>query len=245
MSRRLVLITRPAEDSGPLVVALGSMGYGTLLAPMLDISLIVPPPKIPLSGVQAFLITSANGARVLAAALKGGRDLRVFAVGEASAEVTRALGFTAVEAAGGDVVALAALVAARCDPTAGRLIHAAGSVVARDLQAMLETKGFAVERVVFYDAAPARALPSNVATALKGGRLDAVLFFSPRTAKTFVTLTKEFGCAAAATGLTAVCLSAAVAEAAQALQWRRVVIAARPVQAALIEALAGVLSNQS
>ncbi len=244
MSRPCVLITRPAADSVRLVAALDSLGFEALLAPLLDVKFITPAPVIATAGVQAFLITSANGARALAAALKNDRDVPVFAVGEASAKAMRALGFTKVEAAGGDVVALAALVAARCDPHAGRLVHAAGSVVARDLQAMLDAKGFSVERVVLYEAAPTYALPSRIVTSLLEGRLDAILLFSPRTAATFVTLATQAGCAEATSGVVAVCLSEAVAQAAGALKWRQVVVAARPEQTALIEALAGILASE-
>ncbi len=248
MSRPLVLVTRPAEEAERLVGALDAIGCGSLLAPMLEVTLVTPPPVVPLAGVQAFLITSANGARALAAALgpaPRGREIPVFAVGEASAAASRHLGFTSVNAAGGDVATLAALVAQRCDPKLGRLVHAAGSVVARDLQGMLEGRGFAVERIVLYDAVPARRLAPEIAAALGGGRLDAVLFFSPRTAETFVTLARQAGCAGAAVGLAAICLSAAVAQAAQALPWRRIVVASRPDQDALVQALAVVLANQT
>ncbi len=248
MSRPLVLVTRPAEEAERLVVALDGIGCGALLAPMLEIAVVTPSPVVPTAGVQAYLITSANGARALAAALgpaPRGRDIPVYAVGEASAAASRHLGFTAVEAAGGDVAALATLIDEHCDPKFGRLVHAAGSVVARDLQGMLEVKGFAVDRIVLYDAVPARGLVPEIAAALGGGRLHAVLFFSPRTAETFVTLAKQAGCAGAAVGLAAVCLSASVAQVAQALPWRRIVVANRADQSALIEALASVLADQS
>lgn len=248
MSRPLVLVTRPAEEAKRLVGALAEIGCDALLAPMLEVSLVTPSPVVPTAGVQAFLVTSANGARALAAALGPapyGREIPVFAVGEASAAATRNLGFGSVEVGGGDVAALAALVAERCHPKLGRLVHAAGSVVARDLKGTLEARGFTVERIVLYDATPARALSPDIAAALGGGRLAAVLFFSPRTAETFVTLAKQAGCAGAAVGLAAVCLSAAVAQTAQSLPWRRIVVAARPEQGALIEALAGVLVDQT
>jgi uroporphyrinogen-III synthase len=248
MSRPRVLVTRPADEAERLIVALDGIGCDTLLAPMLEVSLVTPSPAVPTAGVQAFLVTSANGARALAAALgpvPRGRGIPVFAVGEASAAATRDLGFVSVEAAGGDVAALAALVAERCVPRLGRLVHAAGSVVARDLRGVLEAKGFTVERIVLYEAVPARALSPEIAATVGGGRLDAILFFSPRTAETFVTLAIQAGCAGAVVGLAAVCLSAAVAQAAQALPWRRIVVAARPDQTALVESLAGVLADKT
>ena len=72
---------------------------------------------------------------------------------------------------------------------------------------------------------------------IRTGRLDAVLFFSPRTAKTFVTLAHAADIADACRGVRAVCLSPAVANAAQALPWRDVHTAERPERSALLRTL--------
>lgn len=242
MPRPRIVVTRPAEEAERLVPALEALGCDAVLAPMLEIRAL-PSAPIGLAGVRAILITSANGARALCAALAASarRDLPVLAVGEASAAAARKVGFTNVESADGDVEALIALVRTRCTPAGGCLLHAAGSVVAGDLKGALEAAGFAVERRVLYEAQAVTALGPGLAAALDDPRTAAVLFFSPRTAETFVTLVRDSKRAGAVARLDAICLSAAVARVAGALSWRRVVVAARPEQAALIEALAGAL----
>ena len=74
---------------------------------------------------------------------------------------------------------------------------------------------------------------------LGAGSLDMVLFFSPRAAQTFVILTEQAGLAAACGGLSAICLSPAVADAAigggSGPAWRVVRTAQRPDMAALLE----------
>ncbi|MGD9537665.1 MAG: uroporphyrinogen-III synthase [Alphaproteobacteria bacterium] len=248
MSKPLVIVTRPEEDAPPLVAALDAIGCDALLAPMIEIAPVEPAPVVALDGVQAFLITSANGVRALAAALgppPSGRGIAVLAVGEASAAAAKQAEFAVVEAAGGDVEALAALVAQRCNPAHGRLVHAAGRTVAGDLKGTLEAKGFTVERLVLYDAVPVAALPAEAADALHDERCFGVLFFSPRTAETFVTLAKQAGLGDAAPHLAALCLSEAVAKAARALDWQRVVVARRPEQAALVEALRDALKAEA
>ena len=241
MSRPIVIVTRPAEEAERLIPALDALGCDAVLAPMLEI-VLHPPQPIALEGVQAILITSANGARALAASLAAGegREIPVLAVGEASATATCALGFHRVESAGGDVDALIALVAQRCTPAGGRLLHASGSVVAGDLKGRLEAMGHKVERHVLYDAKAVTHLDASLRAALAGPRTRAVLFFSPRTAETFVTLV---GAVASVERLDAVCLSEAVARIARRLAWRRVEVAARPEQAALMDALARTLSE--
>ncbi|MEE8274408.1 MAG: uroporphyrinogen-III synthase, partial [Alphaproteobacteria bacterium] len=96
-----VLITRPREDAEALAEALAVRGVEALVEPLLE---IVPlnPGDFDLAGVQAALLTSANGARALAAAT-GSRDVPVLAVGEATAAAARAAGFAEVAVAGGDV----------------------------------------------------------------------------------------------------------------------------------------------
>lgn len=226
-----LLLTRPESESQALRERLQALGHRVDTAPMLairqkhDVSL-------PLDGVCALLFTSANGVRAFTEATPR-RDFTVYAVGPASALAARAAGFTQVEAAGGDVDLLAQLVRARHAPAAGALLHAAGSARAGDLQTMLRQGGYDVRRVVLYDAETAIALPASVATQFAGKAYDGVLFFSPRTAATFVTLVEQAGITAGATAAVAYCLSANVAREAAALPWRAVQTAASPSEADL------------
>jgi uroporphyrinogen-III synthase len=235
------LVTRPEEDAAPLAAALAERGVEVTVEPLLSIRPI-PDAPADLQGVQALLFTSANGARSLAALaatrdLPGWRELPAFAVGDASAAAAREAGFARVESAGGDVAALARLVIDRLDPKQGALLHAAGSAVAGDLGGLLGAAGFTVRREMLYEAKPAEQLSPATVTALTDRGFDLVLFFSPRTAATFVTLARAAGegvvegCAAAA----AVCLSPAVATAAGELPWREVQTAARAELPALLD----------
>jgi uroporphyrinogen-III synthase len=226
------LVTRPAEDAGPVAAALAERGHEAVLAPLLE---IVPEagPAPDLGGVQAILLTSANGARMLARRTAR-RDLPVLAVGDATARAARQAGFAGVESAGGDVADLAALARARLDPVAGPLLHAAGSKMAGDLAGAMETAGFAVRRSVLYRAEPAEALPEPAVRALAGGGLSGVLFFSPRTAAVFARLVRRAGLIDGLARLYALCLSAAVARQIDEPAWAGVRIAERPETSALL-----------
>jgi len=235
MSR--VLITRPWEDAEPLARRLAAQGHEILIEPMLEIvPRDGPPPD--LNGVQALLFTSANGVRAFAR-IHGGRDLPVFAVGDATAGTAREVGFATVASAGGDVQALAVLVADRCAASDGPLLHVAASARAGDLSGALERRGFAVRRAVLYDARPATGLTEAATGALVGGRVDAVLLFSPRTARALVDLLTGAGLRDVCRPVVAACLSEAVAAAADGgeVRWRALRVAARPDQDALIALL--------
>jgi uroporphyrinogen-III synthase len=226
------LITRPWEDAQGLAELLGGLGIECVIEPLLTI-VPVKDAKIDFTGVQAVLLTSANGARALAAAdahksAGAWRDLGVFAVGEATANGARAAGCRRVESAGGDIDALAKLVAERLDPAGGALLHIAGTHVAGDLAGLLAKSGFTVRRAVIYEARKADCISPELIAMIEAGGIDMALFFSPRTAKSFVTLALEAGVAPACEGVAALCLSAAVARQAGAIAWYEVRVAPSP-----------------
>ena len=134
MSGPRLLLTRPRPDSLALAHRLKAHGVEALIEPMMTMRLDNTA-RLDLSGAQAILLTSANGARALAAAAPGpeARRLPVLAVGPATAQEARDAGFESVSTAEGDVDALAALAAARLRPDAGRLVHVAGRVSTGDL----------------------------------------------------------------------------------------------------------------
>lgn len=241
------LVTRPAEDAAPLVRALAGRGIEALLAPMLSIA---PVPDAPrrladlLVGAQAVLFTSANGVRAFAAA-SARRELPVFAVGDASAAAARIANFRTVASAGGDVADLAELVAGRLAPQGGALVHAAGTTVAGDLAGSLGALGFTVRRAPIYEAWPTAALEPEAAAALRRGEAVLALFFSPRTAATFVRVATAAGVVECCRAMAALALSPAVAAALAALSWRAVRVAATPSQQDILAALDGYLAEQA
>lgn len=228
-------VTRPAEDASDLASTLGSRGYAVIVEPLLVIEHHAGPP-LDLADVQALLATSANGVRALAVRSPE-RGLPLLAVGDATARAARSAGFVRVESASGDVVALAELVKRRLDPVRGVVLHAASSEVAGDLAGMLAAAGFACRRAVLYEARAAQSLSEGLATRIRAGAVDGVLVFSPRTAGTLVRVLAADGLASAAAGMSVYCLSGNVAGAARALPWRRIVTAAEPTQAALLDAI--------
>lgn len=228
-----VLVTRPDEDAQSLMAALEALGHETVAAPLLSIRHL-PDVKIPDADYRALLVTSANGIRALGDRASRLLSTKLFAVGEASAEAARAAGFADVEAADGDVVSLSALVARRLAPEGRPLLHIAGSVIAGDLKADLEAKGFSVTRAVLYDAVTPSRLPEAARAALKAGLVDGVLLYSPRTAKTFAHLVLNEGMEGSLSSVTAFCLSQAVADALTGLCFGSIRVAETPDQLSLL-----------
>jgi uroporphyrinogen-III synthase len=236
-----VLVTRPREDAEALAVRLGLLGFEAVIEPMIEVR-FADGAAIDSEGAQAVVFTSANGVRALKNARGGStlsRMLPVFAVGAATAAAARAAGFRDVIEGQGSVEELARTIVARCPPSAGSVIHICGSIVARDLAALLAPSGIRLIRAVLYESIQATQLQPETRALLASGKIAAALFFSPRTAQAFVNLVNKAGLAASMGSVTALALSPAVAEVLR-LPFARVTAAARPTADALLEALAEV-----
>jgi uroporphyrinogen-III synthase len=231
-----VLVTRPRPDAEKTAAALRNRGHVAVLAPLLDVQ-FRDDPEIAFDGVQAVLLTSANGARALARRTAR-RDVPVFAVGAQTAEAARQTGFANVRSADGDARALADAVPRWAKAEDGALLHASGAQTAGNLAARLRASGFTVRAQTLYDVVPAARLPAAAADALASGDLESVMFFSPRSARIFSDLVGKAGLGHACGQLVAFCISEACAQALGDLPFRAIWVAARPDQDALLD-LAG------
>ena len=221
-----ILVTRPVEDGEEIAARLHAMGHEALLAPLLTLEFI-DGPEPDFTGVQAILASSANGIRALVQR-SARRDLPVFAVGPQTTEEARNAGFATVKNADGDAKTLAQAAARWTTPDKGALLHVCGEEAPGTLADDLTARSFTVRRAVLYRMAAATDLPAEIQAALP--TLDAVLFFSPRTAKIFV----ELAHARMPRQLMALCISPATAAVLEGENFAEIRIAARPNQAELL-----------
>ena len=149
-----VLITRPRDQALELADRLAARGDTALIEPLLTIARIAG--VVPqLEGVQALVLTSTNAAPALG---PWAGQLPLFAVGAATAGAARRTGCATVIAAAGSGADLAHLIAQRCRPENGALLHLSGADVRPELGEELAAAGFALRRQVVYEARPAPAL---------------------------------------------------------------------------------------
>jgi uroporphyrinogen-III synthase len=236
--RRLnVLVTRPRGEAEAFAKTLAARGHDAVLAPLLDI-VLDETARVDLGGVRAVMFTSANGVRAWAK-LGAPCESEAFCVGDATAQAARDAGFPLVHSAGGDAAALAALLRSKLSPADGALLHAAGSALAGDLAGDLDKDGYEVRRVQLYRQDVATTLPFAAVQALRDGKIDAVAFFSPRTAETFVRLAKSADLLGTLAATHAVGLSQATLDVAreEGAAWKSERAASHPTEPALLDAL--------
>lgn len=183
--RQRIWITRTQPGADATAERVRAMGHEAIIAPLLSVHR-VDNVEINLKGVAALAFTSANGVRAFAEQC-GERELRVFAVGAATAQAARAAGFHTVLSADGDVEALAEGIAARRSQMRGAVLHPGGAEPAGDLAGALEKHGVEARRAILYETGPVKLSDADAEMLV---RVDAALLHSPRAAKVLATVLK-------------------------------------------------------
>lgn len=229
----LVIVTRPRAQSERTAELLRKAGHRAIIDPVLEITPL-PLPPLPAAKLAALAITSANAAHALAALPT---HLPVFAVGGATAAAVERTCGRAPQVAQGDGRALGRLIEATLPPTAGEIVHLAGRHVRDGLGELLTASGYVYRRLTVYEASPTCGMAPETVEALRRSRVDAVLLYSPRTARLWAAKVRSSGLARSLGRVVAVCLSPAVAAELQGLDLAGIRVAPAPDQAALLRCL--------
>ena len=210
-----LLFTRP-EDPGQ-TARLTAAGWQVTVWPMLETTAVDPDRAIAkLAGYKdgdALILTSQRVLEVLGQYLTPDlcRPWTVFCVGGSTAAAARAAGFGDVFEAEASSDSLVALIAEQAPlHNIRHLLHLCSPDRAIDLTAALDKIGLWLTRHVAYQADLATQFSATVSDLLAQNKIDAVTFFSARTAA-------HFGALLAAQGSpwpkTAYCLSERIAAA--------------------------------
>jgi uroporphyrinogen-III synthase len=227
-----MLVTRPEPDAGETAARLEALGIETLVVPLLERAALHT--ALPAAHqLAALALTSANALRALEerGALKAFRSLPVFAVGEHTAAAASDAGFRRVTVAGGTLSHLAAEIEA--SGIRGPVFYPAARHQSGDLAAAL--KAFGVETVVarVYEMRARATLPAETLAALGTDAIGAALFYSRRTAETFVALAGTLA-PAARRSFGVLCLAEPVAAPLLAVGFSRVALADAPNEDAMM-----------
>ncbi len=224
---RRVWITRAQPGAARTAARLAALGYEPVVAPLLAIrplpDALAQAPAF--ATVAALAFTSPNGVEAFAALTPELRDRPVFAVGDATAEAAREVGFTDARSAAGDIHALAALIAD--SPIHGLILVPGAREPAGDLPALLPDH--AVRRLPVYAAEETdAAAPAD---------FDAVLLHSPRAARALAAALATVLTPDAAANRLAVCISTAAAAPLTAFSFAEIRTADAPDENSVLTAL--------
>ena len=218
-----VWITRTQPGAEATARRVQEMGWTPVVAPLLEVRPISgamlksPTP----SGLAGVALTSPNTITTIAKDLAAYNGLPFFAVGDATAEAARAAGLTNVTSAGGDIHALARLIASKLSK--GTVFAPGALEPAGDLPALLPEHSV-IRLPVYETLAVTPAVPED---------LSAVLVHSPRAARILANLLPP----EIATNLLAVTISAAAKAPLEALDFKKIAIAPTPDEEGVLRTL--------
>lgn len=191
LAGRIVLVTRPPDQSAELVRLLRRAGAAPIAAPSIEIA---PARSAALTralrdlseGRYAWIaLTSRSTVEMLASRVHP-RDVRarVATIGEGTTDAFRRWARRGPDLTP-DTFTTAAL--ARAFPRGeGRVLCARADIAPAGLEEALTAKGWNPERVDAYRTRMARSLPTETQAALRDGRIDAITFTSASTVRGFV-----------------------------------------------------------
>jgi uroporphyrinogen-III synthase len=225
-----MLVTRPEPDASETALKLSALGIEPVVEPLLryeTLTTTLPDPK----GFAALVLTSANALRALEqrGVIAIYRHLKTYTVGDRTAAAARKLGFADVVSAEGDARDLVALLAEA--GLAGPVLYPAARERSANLGKALARHGVMVITTEIYGMAPANALTAPARAAIELGQIAAALFFSRRTAETFIDLTTEV---AGRKELSLLCLSETVAAPFVKAHFGRVNLSDHPSEEAML-----------
>lgn len=206
-----MLVTRPEPEASETAARLRALGIVPVLCPLL-VHQTLPANRPEAKGFAAMAVTSANALRALAerGVLDQYRSMRLYTVGDRTAQVARDLGFEDVRSAGGKLADLAEMLAHA--GLKGPVFYPAARDQAGDLAKSLAPYGVMVITTQVYAMNPIPALPEAILAQMRSGNIEAALFYSRRTAATFAGLVRDHLDRARRTHLGVLCLSETVAE---------------------------------
>ena len=242
---KTIVITRPIGDEIILRDELLERGYHVIHEPLteifLDHNVRIEVEHALLDEPDAVIITSKHGVQALAL-LTELRDMFLLCVGEATSDIAVQLGFDRVSVTGETVEHLIDYIL-DCYDEDSKFLYISGEHINTDLNEALSVRAMQVNRVVVYEATAAEALSDTLVEQLKRGQIDALTFFSTRSAQIFLSLAGKSNILNSLEKINAFCLSETIAGALEDINWQGIYSADKPTLASMVSCIDNVYKN--
>ncbi|GEM_PF-1126092 len=192
--------------------------------------------------IRAIALTSRHAVQALSEGglIQGARaKIPVYCVGDATAIAAFEAGFETVFFAEGTARDLADLL--RDDLEGGTILFPSGTTITPSTMPAFEAAGLTVHRWPVYDMDAAACFPPALLAALAQGAAMVVPFFSGRSAQIWSDLMMAQGLKAATAQSWGLCIAAGVVKFVDCLDWKDIIVPARPDMSAMVKALDGVM----
>ena len=233
-----VLVTRPEPDASLTAERLQALGYEVLVAPMLET--VFSTESLDDVSHADLVVTSRNGVRALAKLVSQEvrETITLYTVGDATAALASDIGFKHIYSAAGTVDHLVDLIGpARTDDNAC-LIYVCGRDRKGKLEDKLRAKGWQVNVAVRYHSDSVEHFSPDILSAIKSQTIDAVLFYSNRTAEAFKTLIEQHNLSRLANSIKFFCLAKSIESVFDRYEEIQLIVVEQPNEQSMFDSLA-------
>ena len=185
-----ILLTRPLEDCGNLLIKFKDLGHAVSHLPVIKIKkLEYKEPNF--NDYSAIIFTSSNSIKNLTIDSIN-KTVKCFCVGSATEKFARSLGFQNVIAADGNVRALKELILQNHYKKDGKILYISGEFISSNLDKELTNEGYDISRIINYTVEHIDEFQNNVIEELKKNVPDIVYVYSENSAKSLLNIIKKY-----------------------------------------------------
>lgn len=230
-----ILITRPADVAQKMADKLNEKGLPAVLDPMLIPVRTENVVFLDRHAEDGFVFTSPRAVKYFCD-LSAHIDfsLPAYCVGPKTAQQAKACGFKTITTGPGNSKGLADVIINDCNDGA-RLMHPCGEHVEDEFYETLKEAGLILAPLTVYTMDMAPRMQEDALVSIRTDDILGVVFFSKRTAKSFVELAEQHKITDHIKNMTAICISEDVAGILDASKWNDIKVSASKTEDSLIE----------
>jgi len=185
-----ILLTRPLEDSSEMILKFQSLGHEVTHMPLISIEGIKYE-DLNFSDFKGIIFTSSNAIKFLDTKSVD-KKINCFCVGSATENKAKSIGFQNIFAADGNVNNLKELILQNFNSSDGKLLYASGEIISNDLDQILISEGYNIQRIINYKANPVEKFSDTFIEKLKLNMPEIAYVYSQNSAISFLNLIKNY-----------------------------------------------------
>jgi len=185
-----ILLTRPLEDSSEMILKFQSLGHEVTHMPLISIEGIKYE-DLNFSDFKGIIFTSSNAIKFLDTKSVD-KKINCFCVGSATESKAKSIGFQNIFAADGNVNNLKELILQNFNSSDGKLLYVSGEIISNDLDQILISEGYNIQRIINYKANPVEKFSDTFIEKLKLNIPEIAYIYSQNSAISFLNLIKNY-----------------------------------------------------
>jgi len=185
-----ILLTRPLEDNREMILKFQSLGHEVTHMPLISIEGIKYE-DLNFSDFKGIIFTSSNAIKFLDTKSID-KKINCFCVGSATESKAKSIGFQNIFAADGNVNNLKELILQNFNSSDGKLLYVSGEIISNDLDQILISEGYNIQRIINYKANPVEKFSDTFIEKLKLNIPEIVYIYSQNSAISFLNLIKNY-----------------------------------------------------